>query len=152
GIFVSIDTFDDEFSAPEFSELIDEFPVHSWIGSADAGHVDSLEHRAFADGAWRLTRAMTRSALGEVPWPSAPVGFTVAARRCVHATHHPRGPRCFHPAQKFCACFPLARRIELITDRPAESFVDIFDGSRCHRKKTLQCPARGSTTRDRQFT
>ena len=33
---------------------------------------------------------MTRSALGEVLWPSAPVGFTVAARRVVYCKQHHR--------------------------------------------------------------
>src|SRR5438105_15847936 len=91
-ILMSVDTFDDEFSAPELSELIDELPVHGWIRRANSGHIDTFEHWAPRQRPWRFPRSVTRHALAAVFRARAEVGFAVAAGRVVHCQHHDRRP------------------------------------------------------------
>src|SRR5262249_431564 len=137
---MSIDALDNEFSAPELSELIHECPIHRWIGCAYSLHVDALEHRARTDWAGRLAGPrVTGRALVEILWPSASVGFAVATGGVVHCQQHNRRAGGFNAPQQLFTSFPLAWRIELVPDRPAESFVDILERSRCHRGEALEC-------------
>src|SRR5439155_23553143 len=88
-IFVGINALDDEFSAPEFSELIHEFPIHSGIRSAHPCHIDAFEHGAFADRPGRLARTVVaRTALGKIFRAHAEVRFAVAASCIVYRQQH----------------------------------------------------------------
>src|SRR2546427_4014379 len=84
-IFVGINALDDEFSAPEFSELIDEFQIHSGIRSAHPCHVDTFEHGPFADRPGRLARTVVaRTALSKIFRARAQVRFAVAPSGIVY--------------------------------------------------------------------
>src|SRR5437870_11925692 len=88
-IFVGINALDDEFSAPEFSELIDEFPLYSGLRSAHPCHVDTFEHGAFADRPGRLARTVvTRSATGKIFRARSQVRFAVAPSGIVYCQQH----------------------------------------------------------------
>ena len=144
-IFVGINALDDEFSAPEFSELIDEFPIHSGIRSAHPCHVDTFEHGPFADRPRRLARTVVaRTALSKIFRARAQVRFAVAPSGIVYRQqHHCRTGRLNTPQQLF-AGFPLAWRVELVPNRTAQCFIHLFDWRRGHRRKALQGPAGAS--------
>src|SRR6266581_1894782 len=119
-IFVGINALDDKFSAPEFSELIHELPIHSGIRSAHPCHVDTFEHGTFANRAGRLARTVVaRTALGKILWPRAQVRFAVAAGGVVKGHDDHRRARRLNTPQQLFAGFPLAWRIELIPNRTA---------------------------------
>src|SRR5207247_9492513 len=87
-ILMCINALDDEFSAPEFSELIDEFPIHSGIRSAHPCHVDTFEHGAFADRPGMLAwTVVTRPALATILSARAHVELALLSGCLVYRTY-----------------------------------------------------------------
>src|SRR5262249_10368984 len=104
-ILVRVDSFNDEFSRPEFSNPIDERPIHGRIGRAHAGHVDTVEHWPFVDARTRPV-FVTRGTLAQVLWTSAQVRLTVAASGIVDRERDHCTSRCLYSPQQLLAGVP----------------------------------------------
>src|SRR6516164_3724098 len=124
-VLAGVDSLDDEFSLPEFSDAINISPVHGWIRPAHAGHVDTVVHGMLLDRRTGFA-FVARGALAEVFRTLAQVGLAVAPGGVVDGKGDHRAPGGFHPLEDLVADIPGGRRVELLPDRAAERFVDIL--------------------------
>ena len=94
---------------------------------------------------------MTSHAPARVLPAHAEVRLAVAARRVIHGQRDHRTTGSLHASQDRFARFPRIRRVELIPRRPAQRFVYILNGRRCHRREYLHRAVRFGRSRRRQF-
>src|SRR5262249_22014434 len=116
-----------QLAAPELPKLIDELPVHRRIRRANAVHIDALEHGSLIDGSRRFAGTVAGYTRTQVLWAHSPVCLAVPARCVVDSQQNNRRAGSFDAAQKLLTCGPLAWRIKLIPDGPAECLIHLFN-------------------------
>ncbi len=135
-VFARVNSLDEELPFPEFAHAIGEGPVHGGVQDRHAVHVDAVVHGEFVHIRERLAIVAGR-ALRQVLGASAQVGFAVAAGGVIHGEGDHRASGRFHSLQELFACFPGARRVDLIPHRPAQSLVDVFHSGGGSRRQKL---------------